>query len=139
MSRQYYRKGTGIEARQVIEEWQLSFNLGCVLKYVCRAGLKPNVSSDSDIQKALDYIDFEIDFYDRALKRETFIVPYNKLVLVPTYTPPEVLRDAWGLSTDKANALKLIHLASKEFLSYDLKSAIAALEDLIIVVMKLRS
>ena len=139
MSRQYYRKDSGIEARQVIEEWQLSFNLGCVLKYVCRAGLKPNVPISSDIEKALDYIDYEIDFYDRVLKREIFIVPYNKMVRIPAYTPPEVLVDAWGLSSDQANALRLIHLASKEFLSYNLKSAIVALEDLIITVVKLRS
>lgn len=54
----HYRSDS-IEAIDVIESWQMNFNLGNVIKYVCRAGLK---SSDSieDLRKAAWYLNREI-------------------------------------------------------------------------------
>ncbi|HNB59559.1 MAG TPA: DUF3310 domain-containing protein [Phycisphaerales bacterium] len=47
-----------IEPIQAIEAWQLGFHLGCVVKYVCRAGRKGD--KVEDLQKARWYLDREI-------------------------------------------------------------------------------
>lgn len=41
-------------------DWDLNFNLGNVVKYVSRNGRKPNESSLKDLEKARQYLDFEI-------------------------------------------------------------------------------
>jgi len=46
------------EAIKVIEAWEVSFNLGNVLKYISRAGKKGNKLED--LQKAAWYLDREI-------------------------------------------------------------------------------
>lgn len=56
----HYRGDTGLEAIDVIEAWDLNFNLGNVVKYVCRAGLKDKSDRREDIQKALWYLTREI-------------------------------------------------------------------------------
>lgn len=53
-----------IEPRTAIREWGLNFNLGSVVKYVVRAGKKDNAIQD--LEKAKQYIDFEIE----ALKND---------------------------------------------------------------------
>lgn len=44
----------------LINAQNLNFNLGNVVKYVCRAGKKKGESTLSDLYKAKDYINFEI-------------------------------------------------------------------------------
>ena len=58
MSVKHYRPDK-IEAIEVIEAWQLDFNLGNVVKYICRAGLKTDDSKE-DLQKAFNYLYREI-------------------------------------------------------------------------------
>ena len=58
MSKSYYMRN-GIEVFDVIEAFDLNFNLGNVVKYVCRAGKKDECII-SDLLKARDYIDREI-------------------------------------------------------------------------------
>jgi hypothetical protein len=48
------------EAIKVIHAWGLSFTLGCVLKYVCRAGKKYGTDPLVDLRKARFYLDWEI-------------------------------------------------------------------------------
>jgi hypothetical protein len=45
------------EAISVIEEWGLGFHLGNVVKYISRAGKKPNQDTISDLKKARWYLD----------------------------------------------------------------------------------
>ena len=52
------------EPKDVIREWKLNFNLGNVVKYVCRAGKKGDIIED--LKKARQYLDFEIE----ALEKE---------------------------------------------------------------------
>lgn len=47
-----------IECIDVIEDWQLNFNLGSVLKYICRADHKG--STEEDCRKALWYMQREV-------------------------------------------------------------------------------
>lgn len=49
------------EARKVIFAWRLGFNLGNVVKYVCRAGKKDPATMIEDLKKARQYLDFEIE------------------------------------------------------------------------------
>lgn len=45
--------------KYVIRDWGLNFNLGCVVKYVARAGKKDDILKD--LKKAKDYIEFEME------------------------------------------------------------------------------
>lgn len=53
----HYSRG-GIEAFDVIEAWELGFNLGNVVKYVARAGHKGD--RHLDLRKALTYLQREL-------------------------------------------------------------------------------
>lgn len=57
---EYYKKN-GIEAIDFIEAHSLNFNLGNVIKYVTRAGHKPNEDSITALEKARWYISREIE------------------------------------------------------------------------------
>lgn len=47
-----------MEVRQVIDAFDLGFNLGNVIKYTLRAGKKNNAIED--LKKAIQYLEFEI-------------------------------------------------------------------------------
>lgn len=49
------------EAIKVIEAWDLNFNLGNVVKYICRAGKKDKNTLLGDLEKAQEYLAFEIE------------------------------------------------------------------------------
>ena len=53
----HYNQGK-FEAIDVIEDWQLNFNLGNTVKYISRAGHKDDIIQD--LKKALWYLDREI-------------------------------------------------------------------------------
>lgn len=65
----HYRKDTGFEAIDVIEAWQLNFNLGNTVKYISRNGLKDPDKYIEDLEKARWYIDREIETRKQALDR----------------------------------------------------------------------
>jgi len=54
-----YYKDNSIEPIDVIEDWNLNFNLGNVIKYVARAGKKDDKLTD--LKKAKWYIEREIN------------------------------------------------------------------------------
>ena len=45
----------------LINAQDLNFNLGNVVKYVCRAGKKKGENALSDLEKAQNYINYEIE------------------------------------------------------------------------------
>lgn len=49
------------EPVKVIQDWELSFCLGNVVKYLARAGRKEGNSKLQDLLKAKQYIEFEIE------------------------------------------------------------------------------
>ena len=53
---EHYRKDSGFEAIEIIEEWGLGFHLGNALKYIARAGLKDPEKAKEDLDKAVWYI-----------------------------------------------------------------------------------
>lgn len=54
----HYNRGK-IEVIDFIEDQQLNFNLGNVIKYICRAGFKDD--REQDLKKALWYLEREIN------------------------------------------------------------------------------
>lgn len=56
----HYRKDSGFEAIDVIEAWNLGFNLGNVVKYVSRAGKKAPSLMIEDLEKSKWYLEREI-------------------------------------------------------------------------------
>lgn len=62
-----YYKAKGVETIDVIEAFDLNFNLGNVIKYVLRAGKKQSEEKGKDLNKALFYI-------SREIKREDDVV-----------------------------------------------------------------
>lgn len=52
------------EPIDVIRDWQLDFCLGNVVKYIARAGRKGDALED--LQKAKQYIEFEIEAIERG-------------------------------------------------------------------------
>lgn len=56
-SPEHYRQGS-IECIDVIEDWDLNFHLGNVIKYICRSGFKDK--RIDDLLKARWYLDREI-------------------------------------------------------------------------------
>lgn len=61
----YGGQGNPYEAIKVIEAWGLGFCLGNVVKYVSRAGRKPDVNVIEDLRKARWYLDREIQWLER--------------------------------------------------------------------------
>ena len=50
-----------IQPIDLINAQNLNFNLGNVVKYVCRAGKKQGENISSDLEKARNYINYEIE------------------------------------------------------------------------------
>lgn len=59
---------SSIEPITVIEAWQLRFHLGCVVKYICRAGRKE--SRLEDLKKAQWYLQREIELLEGEVARK---------------------------------------------------------------------
>ena len=57
----HYLKNSGHEVIDVIEAWDLNFNLGNAVKYIARAGKKNPKKYKEDLNKAKWYIQHQID------------------------------------------------------------------------------
>jgi len=57
----YIGKNYKIEARKVVEDFELTYNLGSCLKYILRAGKKEGNPAEQDIRKAINHLHFELD------------------------------------------------------------------------------
>lgn len=53
-----YYKANGLEAFDVIDSFELNFNLGNAFKYIARAGKKDD--KVEDLRKAITYLNMEI-------------------------------------------------------------------------------
>ena len=58
----HYCKGRRYEPKDVIRDWDLNFNLGNVVKYISRNGRKEGNSKTQDLEKARQYITFELEY-----------------------------------------------------------------------------
>ena len=55
----YYTRGS-VEVWDFIRDQQLSYHLGCAIKYICRAGYKD--SKINDLTKAIHYLQNELQY-----------------------------------------------------------------------------
>jgi len=56
----HYDNGKNYDVIDIIKDYQLNFNKGNIIKYICRAGKKDN--EIKDLEKALDYLKREIEY-----------------------------------------------------------------------------
>tara|TARA_R100001443_G_scaffold75553_1_gene83122 strand:+ start:989 stop:1246 length:258 start_codon:yes stop_codon:yes gene_type:complete len=58
-----YYVGTtyGYSARRVVEDYELTYNVGTAVSYLLRAGKKEGNPAQQDIQKAINHLHFELD------------------------------------------------------------------------------
>ena len=61
----------GIEAIDVIEDWNHGYHLSCVIKYICRYDRKPGPNPLNDLRKAQWYLNRYIEKAEPALKPES--------------------------------------------------------------------
>lgn len=54
-------QSSSIEAIEVIEAFNLNFSLGSAVKYILRAGKKPNEGRKDDLKKAIWYLKREME------------------------------------------------------------------------------
>ena len=62
-----YYVGTtyGYSARRVVEDYELTYNVGTAVSYLLRAGKKDGNPIEQDISKAIHHLQFELDrIYD---------------------------------------------------------------------------
>ena len=57
----YSGKKYGYSARKVVEDFDLSYNVGTAVSYLLRAGKKEGNPAEQDIQKAIDHLTFELE------------------------------------------------------------------------------
>lgn len=71
----HYDNGKGYDLIDVAKDFDLNFNMGNVLKYICRAGKKYDNSELQDLKKAMDYLQREIDYLieEREIKNEELL------------------------------------------------------------------
>lgn len=62
----HYCDGRKYEPVKVINDWGLGFNTGNAVKYIARAGRKPGNSRLKDLEKAKQYLEFEIELERNA-------------------------------------------------------------------------
>lgn len=62
----HYESGTDYDLIDVVKHYDLNFNLGNVIKYVCRAGKKEN--EIQDLEKAIDYLERELYYLENQMK-----------------------------------------------------------------------
>jgi hypothetical protein len=66
----HYMKDSGHEVIEVIHAWKLGYNLGNSIKYIARAGRKNPEKLIEDLEKAIFYLNDEIERIN-SLKKES--------------------------------------------------------------------
>ena len=73
----YSGKKYNYSARKVVEDFDLSYNVGTAVSYLLRAGKKPNNPKEQDIRKAIDHLHFELNRIAADKETETNLVYEN--------------------------------------------------------------
>jgi hypothetical protein len=71
----HYAAGREIEPIDAIEDWDLGFNLGNVVKYVSRAGRKEDRLL-TDLKKAAWYLQREIEKHEKQADLYEYVLDY---------------------------------------------------------------
>ena len=57
----YYKGKNGYMAKDVIANFDLTYNIGTAVTYLLRAGKKEGNPTEQDIRKAINHLHFELD------------------------------------------------------------------------------
>ena len=82
----YYKSG-GMEALDVIDAFDLNFNLGNAFKYIARAGKKGDKAED--LRKAVTYLNREIEKEDKK-RIDEYFSPFQEKIEKAQYTLSEI-------------------------------------------------
>jgi hypothetical protein len=83
---EHYKVGK-YEPKDVIRDWDLNFNKGNAIKYIARAGRKND--EIEDLQKAIQYLQFEIDYLRKSDSKDLEIpsTPISVSTVTLPYKP----------------------------------------------------
>lgn len=99
----YYEVNRIYKPYQVIYAMNLDFNLGCVVKYISRAGRKENEDVIKDLEKSINYLKLEKEcrFIDHN-------ITFNDTAL--TDRDIELIAEDWGLSENLHEVIKYLNI-----------------------------
>ena len=97
-----YYQSNGVEVWDFISENDLNFFLGNVVKYIVRAGKKSGSSLRDDLQKAINYLDYEIEHADSDM------YSFDPSLSSDNFQSLEELISAFNLSPFLGIALRLV-------------------------------
>ena len=75
----YYTRGS-IEVWDFIRDQDLNYHLGNAIKYICRAGYKSTESKETDLKKAIHYLENELyhtTLYIDQSERSSNSIPFS--------------------------------------------------------------
>ena len=87
----YYQRGS-TDVWHFIRDQQLNFHLSNVVKYICRAGYKTD-SKIQDLEKALHYLQNELDHEKDVYLRASQGIPYKVQPEERSFTYDEVVSE----------------------------------------------
>ena len=77
---EYYKGKNGYMAKDVIANFDLTYNIGTAVTYLLRAGKKEGNPTEQDIRKAINHLHFELDEIVKPSKTKTgALTPGGKL------------------------------------------------------------
>ena len=85
----YGGKDNVYECIKVIDAWNLNFCLGTAVRYICRAGQKPDNPDIQDLEKAIWYLQHEVEnrknqkLIDLATKDDVCVKALSNIDLEP--------------------------------------------------------
>lgn len=80
---------TKYEPIDVINDWDLNFNLGNTIKYIARAGKKDPAKLLEDLKKADFYLDYEIARLEKMADKKVVPNLNNMVIPVDEFEPDE--------------------------------------------------
>ena len=68
---EYYKGNNGYMAKDVVGNFNLTYNIGTATTYLLRAGKKEGNPAEQDIRKAINHLHFELDRIHKENKTNT--------------------------------------------------------------------
>lgn len=65
----YYESKEGFDVIDFAQAYDLNYCRGAILKYIVRAGKKPNNPELQDLRKAMDYLSRELNYLEEKQKQ----------------------------------------------------------------------
>ena len=101
----HYAEGRKYEPIDVIEDWELGFNLGNTVKYISRAGRKDDIVQD--LEKAAWYLNREIERRKKEkTEKEYEAIERLEIQDVKIVSQPHIVTDSKGVIYCNYNSIE---------------------------------